>query len=122
MRPWDNITPIDPAIPLFFHRSLTIDPFSGPLSVYGYHSPSTYPEDKANERRLWTMRHSFSAVCFSEVVPEGEYGLVPYDDVTEISEADFEIVWKALGNHEGEPSLRNSFSVIDGSLRARFDR
>lgn len=58
------------------------------LIIYGFSAKSPYLEDTGEEARLFRAGR-FMSFCFSEVVPEGEYGSTPLDAVEEITEQEF---------------------------------
>lgn len=60
------------------------------LTIYGRSAPSPYPTDAAMERDAWDRGRHFLAEAFSVACPDGEFGFVPADDVTEITEDEFE--------------------------------
>lgn len=58
------------------------------LKIYGWSCKSPFPEDDAVEKRAFD-RGMVMGFCFSEVVPDGEYGSTPLAEVVEISEDEF---------------------------------
>lgn len=64
--------------------------FVGRLTIYGYASASTYPEDAPIERAALRDHGSFPTMSFSEVVPDGEYGFQPLGECEPITRAEFE--------------------------------
>lgn len=80
----------EPGKPPAFFRRTWQPPMSEPLTIYGRHSPSTFPDDAPREREAWAHNRGFLAECFSVVEPDGEYGMVSAQVVTEITEAEFE--------------------------------
>jgi hypothetical protein len=87
---WGLPTPSEatpyPGAPQFFRRE-----WNG-LTIFGYSCRSSYAEDLYLEDETWARRHAFPAVCMSKVEPDGEYGSVPLSDVTEITEAEFNVL------------------------------
>lgn len=59
------------------------------IVIYGYSCRSNFQEDFDKEDQVWGRRQAFPSVCFSEVVPEGEYGFTPLGEAEEISEGEF---------------------------------
>ena len=70
----------------------------GGLVIYGYGRQSAYAEDRPAEDNAW-RNGRFSAECFSQTCPEGEWGSVPLAEVQEITLDEFEAArargWKA---------------------------
>lgn len=65
-----------------------ITPDFSDLAIYGWSCKSPFPEDDAVEKRAFD-RGMVMGFCFSEVVPDGEYGSTPLAEVVEISEDEF---------------------------------
>lgn len=104
-----------PGAPRFFKRLWTA--YGDKLTIYGYSSRSEYSEDHEMEDESWERTRSFPSICFSVAEPDGEYGFSPFRMVQEITKEEF---IQARQRGWTEPVPPDGYSVIDGSLRARF--
>jgi hypothetical protein len=74
-----------------------------PLIIYGFSIVSSFTEDEELQREAWENRRSFLSYCFSEACPDGEMGFTCADEVTEITEDEF--------NHAKENGWTNGKSA-----------
>jgi hypothetical protein len=82
---------IDEAIPMPGAPRYFLRDWNG-LEIWGYSCRSRFSEDRLIEHRAFEERGFFPAMCYSEAERDGEWGLIPMSEVTEVSEQEIRTV------------------------------
>jgi hypothetical protein len=67
-----------------------LGPVPGPVRIYGYSCRSPHLEDHQLEDWLWAARRAIPAICFSTLVPSGQYAFTPAAALIEITRESLE--------------------------------